>query len=112
MSGCRIWAEMPGEWICPIRPGPLLPVNRLLFTRARYWLGAGLSEEKNVFDSGIFRQSVANFNKKNFLCTTKDTGVAQLVEHWSPKPGVGSSSLSTRAEYILNSGNLKLQSTI
>ena len=25
------------------------------------------------------------------------TGVAQLVEHWSPKPGVGSSSLSTRA---------------
>ena len=27
------------------------------------------------------------------------TGVAQLVEHWSPKPGVGSSSLSTRAKY-------------
>ncbi len=26
-----------------------------------------------------------------------DTGLAQLVEHWSPKPGVGSSSLSTRA---------------
>ena len=26
-----------------------------------------------------------------------NTGVAQLVEHWSPKPGVGSSSLSTRA---------------
>ena len=26
-----------------------------------------------------------------------DTGVAQLVEHWSPKPGVGSSSLSSRA---------------
>ena len=26
------------------------------------------------------------------------TGVAQLVEHWSPKPGVGSSSLSTRAK--------------
>ena len=26
------------------------------------------------------------------------TGVAQLVEHWSPKPGVGSSSLSTRAQ--------------
>ena len=25
------------------------------------------------------------------------TGLAQLVEHWSPKPGVGSSSLSTRA---------------
>jgi hypothetical protein len=28
----------------------------------------------------------------------KDTGVAQLVEHWSPKPGVGSSSLSSRAK--------------
>ena len=26
-----------------------------------------------------------------------NTGVAQLVEHWSPKPGVGSSSLSSRA---------------
>ncbi len=31
------------------------------------------------------------------LCKT-ETGLAQLVEHWSPKPGVGSSSLSTRAE--------------
>jgi preprotein translocase subunit SecE len=29
----------------------------------------------------------------------KYTGVAQLVEHWSPKPGVGSSSLSSRANY-------------
>ena len=29
------------------------------------------------------------------------TGVAQLVEHWSPKPGVGSSSLSARAKYFL-----------
>ena len=28
------------------------------------------------------------------------TGVAQLVEHWSPKPGVGSSSLSSRAIII------------
>ena len=28
------------------------------------------------------------------------TGVAQLVEHWSPKPGVGSSSLSSRANII------------
>ena len=27
----------------------------------------------------------------------QNTGVAQLVEHWSPKPGVGSSSLSSRA---------------
>ena len=27
----------------------------------------------------------------------KHTGVAQLVEHWSPKPGVGRSSRSSRA---------------
>ena len=32
--------------------------------------------------------------------TTINTGVAQLVEHWSPKPGVGSSSLSSRAEIV------------
>ena len=31
----------------------------------------------------------------------KDTGLAQLVEHWSPKPGVGSSSLSTRANIVV-----------
>ena len=31
------------------------------------------------------------------------TGLAQLVEHWSPKPGVGSSSLSTRAKNIMES---------
>ena len=30
----------------------------------------------------------------------KHTGVAQLVEHWSPKPGVGSSSLSSRANFF------------
>ena len=27
-----------------------------------------------------------------------NTGVAQLVEHWSPKPGVEGSSPSTRAK--------------
>ena len=30
--------------------------------------------------------------------TPLPTGIAQLVEHWSPKPGVGSSSLSSRAK--------------
>ena len=29
------------------------------------------------------------------------TELAQLVEHWSPKPGVGSSSLSSRAKSII-----------
>lgn len=35
------------------------------------------------------------------------TGIAQLVEHWSPKPGVGSSSLSSRAN-IRSMATLKL----
>jgi len=38
------------------------------------------------------------------FCQIK-TGLAQLVEHWSPKPGVGSSSLSTRAEKKLTDGS-------
>jgi hypothetical protein len=37
-----------------------------------------------------------------FLTTkSENTGVAQLVEHWSPKPGVGSSSLSSRANILV-----------
>ena len=28
-------------------------------------------------------------------------GVAQLVEHWSPKPGVASSSLAAPAKYSI-----------
>ena len=31
------------------------------------------------------------------------TELAQLVEHWSPKPGVGSSSLSFRAKKSIDS---------
>ena len=30
--------------------------------------------------------------------SNRQTGVAQLVEHWSPKPGVGRSSRSSRAK--------------
>ena len=33
-----------------------------------------------------------------FPAPTFFTGIAQSVEHWSPKPGVGSSSLSSRAK--------------
>ncbi len=40
--------------------------------------------------STMEKRDALRFNKE-------DTGVAQLVEHWSPKPGVGSSSLSSRA---------------
>src|SRR5512140_486043 len=35
------------------------------------------------------------------------TGEAQLVEHWSPKPGFGSSSLSSRAKIIIDKMNIK-----
>ena len=44
-----------------------------------------------------FSKSLAVFE----ICTTfatANTGIAQLVEHRSPKPSVGSSSLSSRAE--------------
>ena len=37
------------------------------------------------------------YGQEIFILSLAHTGVAQLVEHWSPKPGVGSSSLSTRA---------------
>lgn len=33
------------------------------------------------------------------------TGIAQLVEHRSPKPGVGSSNLSARAKFAFYTGN-------
>ena len=35
----------------------------------------------------------------------KYTGVAQLVDHWSPKPGVGRSSRSSRANIYQNEEN-------
>ncbi len=52
--------------------------------------------------SGTFFKTKPNlkFSSKILLLKVDrlfNTGVAQLVEHWSPKPGVGSSSLSTRA---------------
>ena len=37
-----------------------------------------------------------------FMRPAKFTGIAQLVEHRSPKPGVGSSSLSSRAKSSMN----------
>jgi preprotein translocase subunit SecE len=40
------------------------------------------------------------------------TGVAQLVEHWSPKPGVGSSSLSSRASITRPSLNYRRKKMI
>jgi preprotein translocase subunit SecE len=38
--------------------------------------------------------------------------IAQLVEHWSPKPGVGSSSLSTRAKFSETMKKLKILADI
>ncbi len=48
--------------------------------------------KKNYF----FPYYTCIFNLLNYFCT-RNTEVAQSVEHWSPKPGVGSSSLSFRA---------------
>ena len=53
-----------------------------------------------IFDTEVKIFSGANscaFQKSSYLCT-RNTELAQLVEHWSPKPGVGSSSLSFRAD--------------
>ena len=69
--------------------------------------------KKRNYDSFVFLQfyrlrkntEVLFFRKscilkiKTYLCT-RNTEVAQSVEHWSPKPGVGSSSLSFRAKAI------------
>ena len=46
-----------------------------------------------------------------FKCV-RYTGVAQLVEHWSPKPGVGRSSRSSRANINQNEKNSKLSEGI
>ena len=41
------------------------------------------------------------YSKYYTIFAAANTGVAQLVEHRSPKPGVGSSSLSSRAKKII-----------
>ena len=43
-----------------------------------------------------YLQLVVGFTH-TFTHLSRNTGVAQLVEHWSPKPGVGRSSRSSRA---------------
>ena len=63
---------------------------------------SGLCKRTGLSNEGYFyglRLPVSRIivNRK-LKIRNKDTGVAQLVEHWSPKPGVGSSSLSSRAE--------------
>ena len=45
-----------------------------------------------------------NHGFRDYTSFHRYTGVAQLVEHWSPKPGVGSSSLSSRANLYGNMG--------
>ena len=41
------------------------------------------------------------FRQIDYFCTSHLTGVAQLVEHRSPKPSVGRSSRSSRASRII-----------
>ena len=40
------------------------------------------------------------FPKSYNIIFTKDRGIAQLVEHWSPKPGVVSSNLTAPASTV------------
>ena len=70
----------------------------------------GLYECKVTRNNGIFLKEPCFVVKKwsEFLVVLKvcitfapaNTGIAQLVEHRSPKPSVGSSSLSSRAGII------------
>ena len=46
-----------------------------------------------------------------YVSTKWLTGVAQLVEHWSPKPRVGSSNLSTRANCKMMKVKVYIQET-
>ncbi len=57
----------------------------------------------------ILRNALTFITGAHSKCyTTLHTGLAQLVEHWSPKPGVVSSSLSTRAKKLkINSEKYK-----
>ena len=55
----------------------------------------------------FFGPDVWKFKIKCYFCSAI-TEVAQSVEHWSPKPGVGSSSLSFRAKKEVASGKRPL----
>jgi hypothetical protein len=46
---------------------------------------------------GLENRCTVRYRGFESLSLRKDTGVAQSVEHWSPKPGVGRSSRSSRA---------------
>ncbi len=58
---------------------------------------SGLPVKKFFNTSGLVYKEL-KLSEKLPAMSEEDTGVAQLVEHRSPKPGVGSSSLSSRAE--------------
>ena len=75
----------------------------------RSWQGAILvtpsRREIELMTQFILCFQGEKFRKRNTFCIGsflwnkfQYTEVAQLVEHWSPKPGVGSSSLSFRAD--------------
>ena len=54
-----------------------------------------------LYCRGILEKYFSKSLAVSKICTTfatANTGIAQLVEHRSPKPSVGSSSLSSRAE--------------
>ncbi len=59
---------------------------------------SGLPVKKFFNTSGLVYKELKLSEKLPAMSEEENTGVAQLVEHRSPKPGVGSSSLSSRAE--------------
>ena len=56
----------------------------------------------DLSDNGLIYLTAEEEEEKvsEMFIRDRHTGVAQLVEHRSPKPGVGSSSLSSRANII------------
>ena len=64
--------------------------HTILILLREKWLDKELDKEKNPLRIWKSQKDALPLHPQN-------TGVAQLVEHRSPKPGVGSSSLSSRA---------------
>ena len=63
------------------------------------WLGTGLQNRLRRFESARDLQGKKRVDFSTLYLPITD--LAQLVEHWSPTPGVGSSSLSIRASFGL-----------
>ena len=61
-------------------------------------LNYSVAELRNKWFHQLFFVHIVGIIEYSLTFAPANTEVAQLVEHWSPKPGVGSSSLSFRAK--------------